>query len=104
MRELELNAEKFDFILDSLGHTEIPIEQRAFTMCKILHELKIPFRKYYTSPKHRYLRTKPYFKENDFSDMGVVLIGTCNVSYANYAIYLYNKKMTVIKQLNNMLL
>lgn len=99
----ETNAIKYDFVLDNLGFAEEPLDQRAFTFCKILNELDIPFKKYYTSPQHRYLRSQPYTKNNDFADMGMVLIGNCDESYAKYAIYLYQQRMASISALNKML-
>lgn len=103
MRETEINTSKYDFILDNIGYTEEPLDQRAFIFCKILNELNIPFKKYYTSSQHRYLRSKPYSKNNDFADMGMVLVGNCDENYAKYAIYLYKQKMEVLCKLNKML-
>jgi len=100
MNEIETATNKFDFILDNLGFTDEPLDQRAFTFCKILNELNIPYKKYYTSSKHRYLRSQPH---GDFADMGMVIIGTCDENYASYAVYLYQKKMATISNLNKML-
>lgn len=101
--ETEITTDKHDFILDRMGFTDEPLDQRAFVFCKILNELKIPYKKYYTSPQHRYLRSQPYKKNNDFADMGIVVVGTCNENYAAYAIYLYQQKMATISSMNKML-
>ena len=103
MNETDIVTNKYDFILDNLGFTEEPLEQRAVVFCKILNELNISYRKYYTSPQHRYLRTQPYTRNSDFADMGMVVIGNCDENYAAYAIYLYQQKMAVINKLNKML-
>lgn len=100
MNDVETETAKYDFILDSMGFTEEPLEQRAVVLCKILRELNIPFKKYYTSPNHRHLRTQPY---TDFSGMGMIVVAVCDENYAGYTKYLYAQKMAVISKLNNML-
>ena len=100
MKETETTTNKFDFILDNLGFVDEPLDQRAVVFCKILNELNIHYKKYYTSPQHRYLRSMP---SGDFANMGMVIIGACDENYAKYAIYLYQQKMDVISNLNKML-
>ena len=97
---IKTDTNKYDFILDSLGFENEPLEQRAFIFCKILKELNITFKKYYTSPKHKYLRSKPYKEHNDFSNMGMVVVADCDKNYAQYTIYLYKRKMEEISTLN----
>ena len=98
MEDLSVETIKYDFILDSLGYTDEPLEQRAFVFCNILKELDIPFKKYYTSTKHRYLRSQPCSR--DGLDTSMVLIGICDENYAHYAIHLFQKKMRQIAHLN----
>lgn len=98
--DVRTNIDKYDFVLDSLGYADEPLEQRAFVFCKILRELNIPFKKHYTSPQHRHLRSMPYKEGNDFNNMGMVIVGNCDENYARYAIYLYEKKMNEIELLN----
>ena len=100
MKETETTTNKFDFILDNLGFVDETLHQRAVVFCKILNELNIHYKKYYTSPQHRYLRGMP---SAYFANMGMVIIGTCDENYAKYAIYLYQQKMAVISNLNKML-
>lgn len=101
MKEVEeTSTAKYDFVLDNLGFADEPLDQRAVVFCKILNELNIPFKKYYTSPQHRYMRSMP---SGDFADMGMIIIGTCDENYAAYAMYLFRQKMAVISQLNKML-
>lgn len=97
---VDISTNKYDFILDAMGFADEPLDQRAVVFCGILNELNIPFKKYYTSPRHRYLRSQP---NGDFSDMGMVVIGNCDENYARYAIYLFQQKMATISQLNKML-
>ena len=47
MKEVEeTSTAKYDFVLDNLGFTDEPLDQRAVIFCKILNELNIPFKKY----------------------------------------------------------
>lgn len=101
MKKLEdVEQVKYDFMLSSLGYTDEPLDQRAIVLCKILKELNIPYKKYYTSPKYRHLRTLP---NNDFNEINMIISAVCDENYASYAIYLFEKKMEQISKLNNML-
>ena len=105
MRDIEeqIATENYDFVLDNMGYTEEPLEQRAVVFCRILRELEIPYKKYYVYPNHRYLRTQPVKNNEKFSGMGMVFIGVCEEYYAKYAIYLYKQRMANISKLNSML-
>ena len=97
--EISTKTIKYDFVLDTLGYADEPLEQRAYVFCGILKELNIPFKKYYTSSKHRYLRSQPCNRDSN-ADTSMVLIGSCDENYAQYAIYLFHKKMKIVSILN----
>ena len=99
MRELDvIRISNFDFILNNLGYTDVPLEQRAVVFCKLLREFDIPYRRYYTTPNRLAMRSRP-----TKDTMGMVVIAECTLDYAHYIMYLYSKKMQTISKLNKML-
>ena len=86
------------FILDSLGYCEVPLDQRAVVFCRILKELDITYRKYYTSPCYRHVRVG-VTSENTLK-MSIVFNVECTCEYAGYVEYLYKERMKKISLLN----
>ena len=89
------------FILDSLGYCDIPLDQRAVVFCRILKELDIIYKKYYTSPCYRHVRVG-VTSENTLK-MSIVFNVECTCEYVGYVTYLYKERMRKISLLNKCL-
>lgn len=93
---------KLDFCIDDLGYEDEPLETRAIVMSKILKELEIKYKRYYTMLSNRdYLRAK----RPDIvpPDMSIAFLVECDQPHLEFAKYQYHKRMDVILQLKRSL-
>ena len=85
-----------------LGFEHEPLDTKAVVMSKILKELDIPYKMWYTRLSKKSLRRvrKPSI---EWSDMNIVFELDVDEDHAAYAVYLYNKRMNIIIMLNKSL-
>lgn len=88
--------------LIELGFEHEPLETKAVVMSKILKELDIPYKMWYTRLGKKSIRRarKPSIEWND---MNIVFDVFKDEHHTAYAVYLYNQRMNTIISLNKSL-
>lgn len=92
---MQKNKDNKEFCIDDLGYLEEPLELKAIVMSKVLKELNIKYKRYYTSKSKRdYKRVKK--PEIAPPDMSIAFTVECDNDYLAFAKYNYYKRMDTI--------
>ena len=86
---------KIDICIDDLGYNSETLESRAIVMSKVLKELDLKFKKYYTMLSNRdYLRVKK--PDVTPPDMSIAFLIECDKNHLEFAKYKYRERMDAI--------
>lgn len=92
---MDNSTNKLDICIDDLGYAEETLESRAIVMSKVLKELNLKFKKYYTMLSNRdFLRVK---KPDVLPpDMSIAFLIECDKDHLEFAKYCYHERMKTI--------
>lgn len=96
------NKEPLEICIDDLGFLEESLESRAIVMSKILKELGLKFKRYYSSTSHRSFKRvkKPAVAP---PDMTIAFLVECSKDYLEFAKYRYEERMLIIQRFSRAL-